>query len=120
RAIVRSGEARSGWHGRATLELGNRHRLATGALDFDETHGAFAAGDRQVLVEDGAGHATPLALGRAQNLDARSRGLEPSAGKRREAAAVVVHGEPRPRPVDARLGLLDLACVSNALFGLRR
>ncbi len=46
--------------------------------------------------------------------------LEPGAGVRRKAADVVVDVRRRPRPVDARLGLVDLLRVGGAFGGLRR
>src|SRR5688572_12624087 len=93
----------------AAQELFRLHRLLAGALQFENAHGAFAAGDGEAIVEHSAGRARALAARGAQELDARrapraaARDLAPRAGKRREAADVVVYLARRFRPVDARL-----------------
>ena len=58
--------------------------------------------------------------GRAQHLHPLAAKLAPGAGKRRQPADMVVHLLPRLRPVDARLGLVDLRRVGDAVGGLRR
>ena len=107
---------------RAAQKLLRLHRLLAGALHFEEPHRAVAARDRQPVVQHRAGRARAVAAGRAQHLDAL--GAAESRTRRRETArgrgngrAPAFHGL---RPVDARLALVDLGRVGDALVRLRR
>src|SRR5271165_220577 len=114
-----SAEDRSGRNFSAAQKLLRLHRLAAGALELEDAHRASAARHCEVIVEHGAGRALALALGRSQNLDAGAVALEPGAGKRREPAAMIVHGAPRPYPVDAGLTLVDLRRDGDSTVQLR-
>src|SRR4051812_42480856 len=93
-------------------EFVRRHGLPPRTLNFDETHGAGAAGDREAIVDERAGRGGPLRPRRAQDLDAhRLAGvgnLAPGAGEWREAPDVVVDAVGGLRPVDAGFALVDL------------
>ena len=82
---------------RAAQKFFRLHRLAAGALQFDEPHRAAArrrsSACRRARVP---GVSLAVALGRAQNLDAAGAGkLAPGAGKRRQPAAMIVDLVPR-------------------------
>ena len=55
---------------RPAQKIRGRHRLPAGALQFDQPHRAFAAGNGQTFVEHMPRLAVAVALGRAQHLDA--------------------------------------------------
>ena len=110
----------AGFDRRAAQEFVRRHRLLAGALHLHEPHRAVAAGDGELVVEHRARRRLSFGLGRAQRLDAHAIDLEPGAGKRRQAANVVVHLVRRLRPIDARFVLGDLRRVSDAGVWLRR
>src|SRR6185437_7030866 len=97
--------ARAKWD--AAQEVSGAHRLFAGALHLGETHGALAASDGQVLVEDHAGHSATGGDDRAQDFDplafAVHLDLEPGAGMRREAANAVIDVAREQTPIDARL-----------------
>ena len=54
----------------AAQEFVRLHRVLPGALQFNNTQSAIAAGNRQGAIEHSARRTGPLAFGRAQNLDA--------------------------------------------------
>src|SRR5690606_5902969 len=107
----------------AAEEGGSVHDALALALYEGEAHCTLAAGDGQLVIEDAAGGTAALRESCAQRLNADrgsvERELEPGSGKRRQPAEVVVHLHRRPRPVDPRLRLLDLAGVGRARLGLR-
>ena len=89
---------------RAAQEFVGLHRLAAGALQFDEPHRA-ARRRRPSACRRARGRARlrPAPFGGAQNFDAARVGeFEPGAGKRRQAAAMVV--DLAPRPASSRCG----------------
>ena len=94
-------------------------------LHFDQPDRAVSAGDRQAdrresrpgspAPSPGVERSSFSRSGLAADLD-----LAPRAGKGRQAADVVVDIAGRPRPVDARLRLVDLLGIGDALRRLRR
>src|ERR1700680_3978563 len=102
----------------AAQELIRLHRSPSGALQFQNANRAFATGDRQVIIEQGAGLATTPPLRRAQNLDpdrlAVSQEFEPGPRERRKPADMIMDLAPWPPPIDAGFGAVDLGSINNA------
>ena len=81
-----------------------------------QPHRAVAAGDGQAdrRAPCRARRCPRRVVERSTLTRRRRRQLEPGAGKRRQAADVVVHLAAGLRPIDARLVLVDLGRVGDA------
>src|SRR5262249_32732497 len=115
-------EARANGNGRAAQEFVRLHGLAARALQFEDAHRALPAGDRELVIEHGAGRTSTFALGRAQRLDAQAftRDLEPGARAGRQAGDGVMPLLPRPLPGDSGLVLCDFVRIGDTGLRLRR
>src|SRR5688500_10386903 len=106
----------------ALEEALHRHALAAGALHFEQRERVLCARDLQLfaVAPQLAGHATPAgAQTGAPDLERLAFVNEVSARKRVEGADPPLELGGRPRPVDERLGLLDLVRVGHAPRRLR-
>src|SRR5437763_3781743 len=105
--------------GKAAQQLPGGHHAASGALNLKGTDRSVAAVDRQAIVDDFARSARTAINVRPKQLYAFTVGFEPGARDWIECAHLAFDLRGARRPVDPRLGLVDLLGIGDAQVWLR-
>ena len=107
-------------HKQATIhEIRSIHHRFTGPLHPVEAQAAFATCNNRRACHNLTRRAVCLNRCCAKHFDARAVHLKPSARKWRQAANMAVNLIRRPRPINARLGLVNFIGIANPVIGLR-